>query len=122
MAEIGILVSVAAVYLMLFVRMATPEERTHVIEYSIVALLILEALTERRSQGRTVPAPYLLAILVTSAVGLFDELIQLFLPSRIFDPLDILFNCLAAVLAVTATAALRWARRRVIKRGHTDLS
>ena len=78
----------------------------------MVGVFIHEALTERASQGRRVPVPALLAMLATTLVGALDEGIQAILPSRVFDPMDMLFNCLAAVMAVTASAALRWARRR----------
>ena len=56
-AEIGVALGVAAVYLMVFLRMGIPEERTHLIEYRVVAVFICEALAERASQGRRVPYP-----------------------------------------------------------------
>ena len=34
------------------------------------------------------------------------------IPSRVYDPVDILFNTLAAVMAVGTSYALAWARRR----------
>ncbi len=113
--EIGIILGIVTVYLLLFARMATPiAERTHLIEYGVVAILIYAALTERASQGRHVPAPAaLLAILATALVGILDECIQAFLPNRVFDPQDMLFNVLAAIMSVTALMALAWARRRV---------
>ncbi len=111
-AEIAVALGVAAAYLLVFVRMATPEERTHIIEYGVVGVFIHEALVERARQGRRVPVPPLIAILATAALGLLDECIQLFLPSRVFDPRDILFNLLAGTMAVTASVALAWARRR----------
>ncbi len=111
-AEIGVALGVAAAYLMVFQRMAITVERSHLFEYSVVAVFIYEALTERASQGRRVPVPALLAIVATALVGLLDECIQVFLPSRVFDPVDILFNLLAAVMAVAASVALAWARRR----------
>ncbi|MFQ5578240.1 MAG: VanZ family protein [Anaerolineae bacterium] len=112
-AEIGVALGVAAVYLMVFVRMAIPaEERTHIIEYGVVAVFIYEALAERVSQGRRVPAPPVLAILATGLAGALDECIQVLLPGRVFDPRDILFNLLAGVMAVAASLALGWARRR----------
>ena len=110
--EIGVALGVAAAYLLVFVRMAIPTERSHLVEYGVVAVFIYEALSERASQGRRVPAPALLAILAASLVGLLDECIQAFLPSRVFDPQDILFNVLAAVMAVAGSVALGWARRR----------
>lgn len=110
--EVVVALGVAAVYLLVFVRMAVPTERSHLVEYGVVAVFIYEALTERASQGRRVPAPALLTVLATSLIGALDEGIQAFLPSRVFDLRDILFNTLAAVMAVGASAALAWARRR----------
>lgn len=109
--EIGVALGIAAAYLLVFVRMAVPAERTHLVEYGVVAVFTYEALTERASRGRRVPVPAVLAVLATSMVGVLDECIQAFLPSRVFDPLDMLFNVLASVMAVTAMRALRWARR-----------
>ena len=108
--EIGVGLGIAVVYFFMFFRMAIPE-RSHLIEYSVVAVFIYEALTERAIQGRHVPVPALLAILATSLIGALDEGIQVFLPSRVFDPVDILFKALVAVLAVMAVAVLRWVRR-----------
>ena len=101
---------VAAVYLMVFARMGIPE-RSHLFEYSVLAVFIYEALLERANQGRRVPVPALLAFLATSLFGVFDECIQAILPSRVFELQDILFNVLAAVMAVLASVALGWARR-----------
>ncbi len=111
-AEIGVALGVAAVYLMAFVRMGIPEERTHLVEYGVVGVFIYEALTERLSQGRRVPQPALLAVVGTAFLGVLDEGIQAVLPSRVFDPVDILVNVLAGMMAVGASLALGWARRR----------
>ena len=110
-AEICVALGVAAVYLLLFARVATPEERTHLIEYGVVAVFIYEALGERASHGRRVPVPALLAVLAASLVGVLDENIQALLPNRAYDIRDVLFNVLAALMAVAASAALAWARR-----------
>ena len=114
--EVGIALAVAGVYLTVMLRMLIPEERSHLMEYSVVALFVHEALLER-ARHRPVRRPALLAILITSVVGVLDECIQWFLPGRVFDYRDILFNLLAAVMAVSASAALRWARRRRWRRG-----
>lgn len=110
--EIAVALGVAAAYMLVFVRMAIPTERSHLVEYGVVAVLVYEALAERASHGHRVPVPALLAILITTLIGTLDEGIQWLLPSRTYDPVDILFNVLAAVMAVTASAALQWARRR----------
>ena len=111
-AEIAVALGVAAAYLLVLVRMSIPTERSHLIEYGVVALFIHEALTERASHRRRVPAPALLAVLAAGLVGVLDECLQLLMRSRVFDPVDMLFNVLAATMAVTASSALRWARRR----------
>ena len=110
--EIGIALGIAAAYFMVMFRMAIPEERTHLIEYGVVAVFIHEALKERTGQGRHVPTPALVAVVAASVVGTIDECIQAFLPNRVFDPEDILFNVLAAVMAVASSVALSWARNR----------
>ena len=111
-AEIIVALGVGAVYLLIFVRMSIPTERSHLIEYGVVAILIYEALLERNRNGRKPAYPAILAIAAASLVGVIDEIIQLILPSHVFDVRDIAFNVLAAVLAVSASAALSWARRR----------
>lgn len=110
--ELGVALGIIVVYFMLFLRLTLPE-RSHLMEYGVVAAFTYEALTERRHQGRHVPAPALLAVGVTSAIGVLDEAVQALIPTRVYDPQDILFNVLAAFMAVTAIALLRWVRRRV---------
>ena len=63
-------------------------------------------------QGRPVPIPALIAVVAACVVGVIDECIQAFLPSRVFDPEDILFNVLASMMAVASSVALGWARSR----------
>ena len=77
-AEIGVALGVVVVYLMVLLRMALAE-RSHLIEYGVVASFIYEALKERAGQGSRVPVPGVLAVLATGAVGVLDEGIQLFL-------------------------------------------
>jgi hypothetical protein len=71
--EVGVALGIAAVYLFAWIRIPIPEERTHLIEYSLVAVLIYLALTERQRNGRRVPVPALLAIVATALLGLLDE-------------------------------------------------
>ena len=111
-AEIAVALGVATAYFMVFVRMGIAEERTHLIEYGIVALLIHAALNERAMRSPHVPAPAVLAVAIAGSVGVIDELIQALLPNRVFDLRDILFNVVAAVMAVGAIKTLQWARQR----------
>lgn len=109
--EVGVALGIAIVLGMVIFRMRIAE-RSHIIEYVVVAVFIYEALHERRRGGKRVPVPWLVAILVTSLVGAIDEAVQLFLPHRVFDPNDIVFNTLAAVAAVAALSLLGWIRAR----------
>lgn len=109
--EIGVGLGIAVVYLMVFLRLTIPE-RSHLIEYSVVAVFIYEALTERARQGRRVLAPALLAILSTSLLGAIDEFAQLFLPNRHFQWDDVLFNVSASLIAVASMAALGFVRKK----------
>lgn len=108
--EIGVGLGIAAVYLMVFARLGIPE-RSHLFEYSIVAVFIHEALTERANQGRRVPLPALIAVFATSLIGVLDECIQAVLPSRLFAWEDMLFNVLASFMGTVANAILGWARQ-----------
>ena len=105
--EIWVTLGVIAVYGMAFLRMETsPVERTHLIEYGLVAILIHQALVERRRGGRRVPVPAVLTVLL----GWVDESIQWILPNRVYDVVDVGFNALAGLMAIAATMALAWAR------------
>jgi hypothetical protein len=103
--EVTVLLGIAAVYLMFFLRIGITE-RSHLFEYSVLALFIYEALKERVLQGRRVPIPALTALLATILIGAIDEALQLFLPYRVFDPVDIMFNSIAALMAIGASMVL----------------
>lgn len=113
--DAAVVLGVVTVYLLALSRTSFPE-RSHLIEYGVVALLVHAALAERAAGGRYVPLAPLLAVLATALIGALDECIQLFLPGRVFDPLDMLFNALAAGMAVGASIAVRWTRLRTIPR------
>ena len=110
-AGAGILI----VYLLAWIRIgvATPEERTHLFEYSLVAALVHEALLERRENGRRVPVPALLALIIAILLGCLDEGIQSLLPNRVFDLIDIAFNSLAATMIIGARWILAFVRQWV---------
>ncbi len=110
--NLGIVLGVVATYVLVFVRFTSTEERSHLIEYGVVAAFIHAALEERANQGRAVPLRSVLAVAVTALIGAVDEFIQHFIPNRVFDPVDIVFNTMAAVLAVATIAALGWAQKR----------
>ena len=121
--EIGAALGITAVYLMTLIRLPVPEARSHLFEYGLVAMLIYQALTERRRNGRRVPVPAALAVVATALLGWLDEGIQWLLPNRVYDLLDVGFNALAGLAAVSAILFMEWARRwdvlkRIRRRAH----
>jgi len=113
--EVGFALGVAAIAVIGFARGIAAAERSHLIEYAVLALIIHEALVERTAHGKRVPVPALLAIALTTAVGVVDECIQFFVPSRTFDLFDIGFDLLASVLAVGSSVSIRWVRRLIAR-------
>jgi hypothetical protein len=104
--EVGVALGVAFAYAMVFLRMDSPEERTHLIEYGIVAALIHQALLERVRNGRHVPAPAAFTVMATALLGSLDEGIQAILPNRVFDIRDVGFNALAGFMVIAARLAI----------------
>ena len=109
--EVAVGIGILAVFLLTWLRLGSWEERTHLFEYALVASLVHEILLERRDNGRPVPAPALLALLISLSLGLLDEAIQILLPNRVFDPIDVAFNSLAAAIIIGARWVLRLLRR-----------
>ena len=97
--EVAIWIGLAAVGIMLFFRLGA-SERSHLIEYGALAICVHRALIERLRHKNQLLIPGLVAFSITFFIGILDEFIQLLLPSRVFDTNDILFNGLAALLAI----------------------
>ena len=115
--EVAVGIGILAVYLLAWLRLGSWEERTHLFEYALVAALVHEALLERRDNGRRVPAPALLALVISILLGWLDEGVQSLLPNRVFDLVDVAFNSLAATMIIGARWLVRrartWVERRV---------
>ena len=88
----------------------------HLFEYALVAALVHEALLERRDNGRRVPAPALLALIISIALGWLDEGIQSLLPNRVFELIDVAFNSIAATMIIGMRSVVRWVQRWVDRR------
>ncbi len=110
LVAMAVSLAVLSVGVLTIARMTSPAERTHLIEYGALALVVFAALLARRDNGRTVPAPAIIAIAIVVCVGVADECVQAFLPSRVFDPVDIMFNAAAATGAVVVSTVVRVAR------------
>ena len=112
--EVWVALGVTAVYAMAVVRMGgTMEERTHLFEYGIVAVLIYQALRERAANGRRVPAPAVLALVATVALGWLDEGLQALIPSRVYDNFDVVRNTVAALIGIGGSVTVGWVNERL---------
>lgn len=112
--EYAVLIGIIGVYVMLFFRLGAPE-RSHLIEYSVLAILLHKAIRRRPKLEGTVWKPALLAWLAGVLLGTLDEGIQYFLPERVFDTVDIVFNGMAITMAIIATMILNWLSKRFRK-------
>ena len=109
--EITVLLGFVAVYTMLILRLGLPE-RSHLIEYSVLAIFVHRAFEERfRAEGGTTK-PVLYAFVFTALIGVLDEGLQYFLPDRVFDTNDIIFNSFAILTALGTVWLLNWIRNR----------
>ncbi len=109
--EWSVLLGLIAVYVMFIFRLGAPE-RSHLIEYSVLAILIHKALIERFQSTKNTLKTGLLALITSFLIGVIDESIQWFLPNRVFDPADILFNGMAVTFAISGNVLITWARKR----------
>ena len=115
--DIAIGIGLIVVISMVVVRMGIPlVERTHLIEYGLLATFIFQALEERDQNHRKVPHIPLITIGATSFLGLVDEVIQALLPNRIFDIRDVGFNVIAAIIAVVFSLLMIQTRKWISKR------
>ncbi len=117
--ELGLIVGIVAVYTMFFLRLGMAE-RSHIIEYSVLAILIHMALMERGIFNHSKIKTALLAFVITFLIGLFDECVQVLIPSRVFDYYDVTFNAMAAGVA-TGFRLLLQTTRSMINKKQTDL-
>ena len=111
--EVVIWVGLAAIYLLVALRIYAPEERSHLIEYSVLALFVLETLRERRKHIGIPKYAAWTALGLTAAIGILDEVVQFFVPDRVFDLIDIAFDFLAASLAIGGSVILEWLRSKI---------
>lgn len=77
-----------------------PEEALHFVEYGVLGLLLYRALRSRLPDLAVFPA----ALLIGTAFGMVDELIQWLVPGRFWDLRDVFVNALAIALALVALA------------------
>lgn len=87
------------------------DKGVHFLEYGALGLLVAHATLRtwpHRSAARTLP----LAVLITVAWGVLDEIHQGFVPGRSAELLDLVADTLGAMAGAALRFALRVARRR----------
>ncbi len=112
--ELVVLLGIVAVYILFFLRLGLAE-RSHLLEYSVLAIFIHKALRERVHHGKQISMPALLAFVISFLIGVLDECIQIVLPNRVFDLEDIIFNGFAVTMAIGANVVFAWVRKRINK-------
>lgn len=79
----------------LMAKMKTPGEALHFLEYGLLGLLALRAMSHHVRDGMV----YVCAVLVCLLVGTADEILQWMTPGRYWDARDLVHNGVAAALA-----------------------
>lgn len=90
-----------------------PIERIHLLEYGILAIFAQRAFENR---VKDLLDSYLYAAFLTAIVGLYDELIQGFLPDRVCDSRDVLTNGISGILGLTFWVCIPKGSRRSLSR------
>jgi glycopeptide antibiotics resistance protein len=118
---IAALIGLFAVYTMFFLRLGMPE-RSHLIEFTILTIFVHRALLERYQEKSEIIKSTILAFLIASSIGVLDECLQLLIPKRVFDLEDIIFNCLASLMAAVSYLFIRWIKRRILFKQQKSIS
>ena len=117
--EVALLFAAAGAYLLFLRHLQILQERIHLLQYGAVGGLAYAALCERwgdtgaasataappRRRWQRWPAGW--AILIATAAGWGDELVQALLPNRYYDLRDVATNAEAAALLVLVLATRR---------------
>ena len=103
-----VLALIALAYLAVASRLEIVQERIHLVEYGVVALLVRRSLEPPGGGGEARASAA--AFSVTALAGLGDELLQGVLPNRHFDWRDVRLNAISGALALVAAIVLAAAR------------
>lgn len=100
-------VGIAAIALLFFLRLSL-NERSHLIEYCILALFVFNAFEKK---GVLKHKLYFYSFGVCFCLGVLDELFQYFLPNRVMDTEDVFFNTLAIVFVLLHHFTIGWIKK-----------
>ena len=99
-----IISGIIAVSFLFYRKVPNPYELTHLPEYAIMSVLILQAIKELEGKRREKVSErnvYFQAAMITGVLGTIDELYQGVLPMRYFTWYDIFLNGLGGILGLT---------------------
>jgi VanZ like protein len=85
-----------------------PEERIHLVQFGLLGLLACSSLKGRGDGGRIW---FWKPLLFVFLVGVADEVFQWFLPDRVFDLRDILFNTIGGIWGILLYMGVTGMRR-----------
>ncbi len=111
-ADIGLLVGLAAIYVMFFLRLGLAE-RSHLIEYSVLTIFVHKAFEERARFKSFKLHPLLVAFCVVFGISLIDEGLQYVFPLRVFDYYDIIFNFMIISFAIISILLFYLIRKKL---------
>lgn len=97
-----------AVYLAILL-FATPiiAEKMHLLEYGFLSYLTLRAVRGAQPLWKR----YIYVIFIIVLVGYCDELIQAFLPNRVYEPKDVFLNIIGGILGLLLIMLVKGPRR-----------
>lgn len=72
-------------------------EKVHLIEFGILGALVYRALLHHTSSSLFI---FISGSVICSILGLLDEVVQFYMPGRVFDPQDVLMNIVSSVLTL----------------------
>ena len=93
-----ILLVFVAVFFELTLLAVRPEEKIHLLEYGVLGVLLYNAL--KVDLDRFDPMLYIIGGVFCFGAGIVDEVIQLYLPNRVFDWKDVVINFISGVMGL----------------------
>lgn len=90
------LLGLLAVYLWAGFTLARAEEKIHLLESALLSILILRAL----KRNRTIQKALFISFFLTLLTGFLSEVLQYFVPGRVYDPRDLLFTGLGGAFGL----------------------
>lgn len=97
-----------------------PYELTHLPEYAILGILVMQAIKEaegKRREKMSETSSYFQSAAITCALGIIDELYQGILPSRNFAWYDIFLNGVGGLLGLTIFWGISREQRKISQAG-----